>query len=128
MTAGRHGWGQAGPGRWSGTTGVDRRPQERVRGHECGPEDVRDGHVSLGWVWMRVLLGIRPGPSPWEQGGCGPSGGLRKPARCALRGGVLRWCRPVSQTSLWLGSVSTGDPHVLENYWWHRGALLPPDP
>lgn len=110
VTAGRHRWGQAEPGRWSGTTGVDRRPQEWVRGHECGQEDVRDGQASLGWVWMRVLLGIRPGPSPWEQEGCGPSGGLRKPACCVLRGSVLCWCHPLSQTRLWLGSVSTEGP------------------
>lgn len=32
----------------------------------CVGRRMRDGRVLLGWVWMRVLLGIRPGPPPRE--------------------------------------------------------------
>ena len=61
-------WAWVGTGRAWETVWGHRGGQAAMREGQrsCVGRRMRDGRVSLGWVWMRVLLGIRPGPSSRE--------------------------------------------------------------
>lgn len=114
MAAGsRHRWKQAGDGAqgsqgWLGGRG-------RESGVICvDQEDVREGQGSHRWLWMRVLLGIRPGSVPRRQEGRSQSGDLTKPACYALRDGVQGQCFPfVPEKPLAGQCLHGGSPYVL---------------
>lgn len=69
-------------------TGVAGGTQES-QGSCVDQEDVREGQGSHRWLWMRVLLGIRPGSVPRRQEGRSQPGYLTKPACYALRDGSV---------------------------------------